>query len=254
MAKRDHETRPVAAPDTPASASPGDTARAVISIFLFVHLFVLFVCLTANLVPSSLQQRLLRVFRPYAQLLNFDLDGTRYFLTHATIRDVDHRLEVLASGESESADESWENIARGRRGSERFHRYQRLADTLSFFQDDERTTALLAESVARCYRSPAGSTITQLRCRRHTLQSWETPDSAAASPSDPDSPSYFSVVYRANILTTPAGAIRIVKRAEASLEAPPDRRADGSVRPAEGRAGGGSGQPGTGNVNSDQDP
>jgi hypothetical protein len=250
MAKRARTSRPSAPPEKLVTAALGDTACAVISIFLFIHLFVLLVCFSANLTPSLLQQRLLRILGPYAELLNFDLDGTRYFLTHATIRDVDHRIEVLPEG----VEKSWQNISLGWRGTERYHRYQRLADTLSFFQEDEGTTAVLAESIARSYLAQEGTTITQLRCRRHTLQSWETPDGVATPPSDPDSPGYFSVVYQANVLTTPSGAIRILKRAEASLEAAPDRGVDSSVEPEKVRAVGDAGDSEVRGVNSDEKP
>ena len=91
-----------------------DNTRAVVSIVLFAHVFVVSVCLAANLAPSTLEQRLLQFFQPYAQLLNFDLDGTRYYLTHATVRDVDHRIEVLPAAATGDADDQWAWLARGR--------------------------------------------------------------------------------------------------------------------------------------------
>ena len=218
-------------PDALASKPQMDTARSVISIFLFIQLFVVFVCLSANFAPSTAQQRLLRFFQPYTQLLNFELDGTRYFLTHATIRDVDHRIEILPNSESDSSDNSWQTISRGLQGSERYHRYQRLADTMAFFQEDEATTALIAEAVAHCYASQQATTVGQLRCRQHTLQSWEALDSPIPEQNDPQNPVYFAVIYRANVLTTSNDQIRILKRAEAALEAAPNRRADGSMQP-----------------------
>ncbi len=229
MARREQATRHSAnAADAPP-VTWGESTRAIISILLFVHLFVLFTCLAANLAPSALQQRLLRAFRPYTQLLNFDPDGTRYFLTHASIRDVDHRIEVLAARDEGPADEPWQNISRGLRGTERYHRYQRLADTLAFFQEDERTTAVLAESIARCYAAQSEDPISQLRCRRHTLQSWETLDLPDAQV-DPNGPNYFGVVYLASVLTDRSGEIHILKRSDAKLEAAPTRGADGSDR------------------------
>ncbi len=222
----------------PQSSGLSEGVRAAISVFLFIHLFALLVCLAANLAPSLLEQRLLWVLRPYVQLLNFDLDGTRYFLTRASERDVDHRLEILAEGDERAVDASWQNIVRGVKGSERYHRYQRLADMMSFFQEDDEVTALLAASVVRSYRFQEETRVSRIRCRRHTLQSWERPVAADGALDDPDSPQYFSVLYYANVVTTPEGDIRLVKRAAAALEAPTshDRRpavggASGSRKP-----------------------
>jgi hypothetical protein len=116
------------------------------------------------------------------------------------------------------------------RGSERYYRYQRLADTMAFFEEDEATTALIAEGVARCYLSQTGTVVEQLRCRQHILQSWEAVTSASPAQRDPNSPSYFSEVYRANVIIAPNQQIRIVKRARAALEAAPDRQANGKPR------------------------
>ena len=218
--------------------------RAVLSILIFVHVFIVFVCLCGNLIPSLLQQRLLGLFQPYTQLLNFELDGTRFFLTHATIRDVDHRIEVLPKGAAGNTDSDWLLLSRGMHGSERYGRYQRLADTLAFFEEDEAVTALIAEGVARYYLMQADTPVNQLRCRQHILQSWAAARSPSPAQRDPDSPGYFSELYRANVITLGDRQIRIVKRAAAALEAAPDRKADGSR--GTGGAAGQSGRTGAG--------
>ncbi len=92
---------------------PSENTRSLISIALFAHLFVVVVCLAANLAPSMLEQRLLQFFQPYAQLLNFDLDGTRYYLTHATVRDVDNRIEVLPARAADDGEDRWMPLCAG---------------------------------------------------------------------------------------------------------------------------------------------
>ncbi len=219
------KTRPADARQNLVGKSLSETARSVVSILLFVHLFVIFVCLSANLSPSALQQRLLGVFEPYAELLNFDIGGTRLFLTHGSVRDVDHGIDVLRPSAGNSEAEEWESISRGIRGGERRHRYQRLADTLAAFQEDEETAALIASGVARSYVDTAGQTVAQIRCRQHTLQSWAAVDSPVATARNPNSSSYFTTVYRANVLTLEPGQIGILKRNDAALEATPTRQA-----------------------------
>jgi len=103
-------------PATDQPPVPGDNTRALVSLLLFMHLFIVFVCFAANLIPSELEMRLLRLFQPYAQLLNFDLDGTRYYLTHATARDVDHRWEVLPAGAPGGTENGWQVMRQGVRG------------------------------------------------------------------------------------------------------------------------------------------
>ncbi len=207
-----------------AETALGETTRAIISILLFVHLFVIVVCLSANLSPSPLQQRLLGVFAPYARLLNFDIGGIRLFLTHASDRDVDHRIEVVHAHGDASDSEKWESIARGVRGGERMQRYQRLADTLAAVREDEEAAALIVEGIARSYLDTDGTTVAQVRCRQHTLQSWAAVNSSAATTRNPNSLSYFSTLYRAGVLTPEPGQIRILKRSDAALEATPTRQ------------------------------
>jgi hypothetical protein len=209
---------------------PGDSVRTVGSFLLFVHLFIIVVCLSSHWAPSVLQRRLLDTFRPYAQLLNFDLDGTRFYLTHAALADVDHRIEVLPDGRNDAVDDHWHNLARGFRGSERYHRYQRLADTMAYFEEQEETTALIAQAVARCYLRQEQTRIRQLRCRRHLLQSWTVFDEADPARQDPWDPSYLTTVYRADVIHS-EHRIDILKRADSSLEAAPDRERSSADSP-----------------------
>ncbi|MCU0693875.1 MAG: hypothetical protein MUF54_21005 [Polyangiaceae bacterium] len=206
-----------------ADASPqlGETARAVISVVLFAHLFIVATCLASNLVPSLLQQRLLRLFRPYARVLNFDLDGTRYYLTHGSQRDVDHRIEVLPSARDAGDPSSWVGLVRGSRGSERYHRYQRLAEAVTFFQDDDAVTALLAEGIVRQSTRHDGQALAEVRCRQHLLQSWAAARSEVPAERDPESATYYATVYAARVISGDRGEIRILKRESAALEAQP---------------------------------
>jgi len=203
-----------------------ETPRSIISIFLFIHLFILFTCLTTSFTSSSFQQRLLGIFQPYTQVLNFHLGGTKLFLTRASVRDVDHQIEVLRQGRDRTTAATWEPISRGWQGSERLQRYQRLADAMALVQEDEEPTALIAEAIARNYLETDGKAIEQIRCRQHTLQSWEAIDSLVPEERDPSSATYFATAYRADVLTTADNQIRILKRTKASLEAAPNRSTD----------------------------
>ncbi|MCU0961042.1 MAG: hypothetical protein MUF48_13135 [Pirellulaceae bacterium] len=207
--------------DVNASTRLGETARALISVALFAHLFVVATCLAANLVPSLLQQKLLRFFRPYARVLNFDLDGTRYYLTHGSQRDVDHRIEVLPAGRDAGDPSSWVRLVRGLRGSERYHRYQRLAEAIAFFQGDDAVTALVAAGIVRQSLQQDGQRLAEVRCRQHLLQSWEAVRSDVPAERDAESATYFATAYAARVITGDQGQVRILKRESAALEAQP---------------------------------
>jgi hypothetical protein len=202
-------------------AAWGETQRTVASLLLIVHVFIVAMCLAANLAPSQFQQRLMSVLRPYAQLLNFELEGTRFYLTRASAGDVDHRIEALPQGEDEQLADNWINLSAGVRGSERYQRYQRLADVMAFFAEDEQTAGLIAQSVAGYYLRQQDVSLRQVRCRSHLLQPWDVMQRGAIEELDPDDPSYFSVLYRADILIGDH-RIDVLKRAEAALEAAPE--------------------------------
>lgn len=212
---------------------PGETMRSVLSLALFIHLFIVALCLSASYTPSSLQQRLGSIFRPYTELLHLRIQGEALYLTHATQLDVDHRLEVLPAGADPAVTDSWQSIARGSRGGERYTRYQRLADAMAYFQEDEEVTATIAAGVARNYAAQ-GEPIDQIRCRQHKLQSWDAIDSTVAGVRDPNDPMYFADIYEANVLTIAPDRIRIVKRSDPALESAPTRGGDLSGVSGEG--------------------
>lgn len=208
----------VASPKSDAQVVPSDNTRAFVSLLLFIHLFIVLICLAANLIPSELEMRLLQLFQPYAQLLNFDLDGTRYYLTHATENDVDHRWEVLPVELGDGTGEGWQVLRQGLRGSERYLRYQRFADALAYAAESDELPSLMAEGVARHYERQLQIPLQEVRCRRHALQSFEVAASAEGT-DDSANPAYLSDIYRAQVVASESGPIRVLKREAPALEA-----------------------------------
>ena len=197
-------------------------ARATVSLLLFAHLFFAFVALAANVAPSRLQQRLLARFSFYTQLLNLDLNFTSLYFTHASIDDVDHRLELLPEGRSPDVDGDWVVLPDvGVRGSDRYQRYQRLARVVSFFSPQDEVTAALARAVGVNFLVQRGIRPQRLRCRRHLLQDWNVIRAGTAAQRDPNDPSYFRVAYDANFVVSRDGAVSVVKLAEADELASP---------------------------------
>lgn len=202
---------PASTPSEPSGDSP---LHAVISVFLVVHLFCVFVALSANWSSSQLQQRLLGVLRPYLQLLNFDPNLTPYHLTHATIDDVDHRLEILPAGRSVENDRDWTVLPEGGfRGAPSYKRLQRFAKTIAVLaeQENDDATAELARSTGAWAQHQRGVTPRQVRVRKHLLQTREAAFAGTATARDPNDASYFTTAYAANVLVDARGNVAVVK-------------------------------------------
>ena len=196
-------------------------ARVTVSLLLFAHLFFVFVALAANVAPSRLQQRLLARFSFYTQLLNLDLNFAPLYLTHASIDDVDHRLELLPEGRNADVEGDWVVLPDvGVRGSDRYERYQRLARGVVFF------------AARRSDRgSGAGGRVELPQPARHSAAASPlSPTSASglehdragtSAQRDPNDPSYFRVAYDASFVVSRDGAVSVVKLAEADELASP---------------------------------
>ncbi len=226
----------------------GTTARSLASILLFIHLAVVVTCLWSNLAPSPLQLRILRLFRPYARLANLELDGTRFELTQAGIDDVEHHIEFRppdeavtgssvgredrSKGSDASPLDGWQPLARGMRGGERRHRYERFSAMLAYFvsREDEEGAALIVQAAARTRIKRDGVAVKQVRARRQLLQSWDVVTDGTVEQRDPYDASYYRQVYLADVIVSGPHRIDLVKRTEAALEAAPDQKADGTQR------------------------
>ena len=220
--------------DVPSDRIAGNsTVRSVASLALFIHLFCLALVLTSNQAASPLQQRLLFVFRPYTQLLNFDVSYTRFDYTQETIDDADQRIEYLPAGKSNSEASDWVHLTAGVPGSDRLQRFQRLAGVMSYFasREDDGTTAVIAAALgAHLYRN--GEPIDEIRIRRHVLQTPDQVQGTSVAERDPNSSMYFQDVYRAQVID---GGDAVQKVEERGQVAPPTRASGQSTRRNEGR-------------------
>ncbi|MFO0902588.1 MAG: hypothetical protein U0939_06285 [Pirellulales bacterium] len=217
----------------PSGMAVPSTVRSIASLALFVHLFCLALVLTSNQAASPLQQRLLFVFRPYTQLLNFDVSYTRFDYTQETIDDADQRIEYLPEGKSNAQASDWVHLTAGSPGSDRLQRYQRLAGVMSFFasREDDGTTAVIAAAIGtHLYRHD--EPIDEIRVRRHVLQTPDQVRGTSVAERDPFDPMFFQDVYRAQVID---GGEAVQKVEERGQVAPPTRASGQSPRRSEGR-------------------
>ncbi len=206
-------------------SKPSSALTTALSLALFMHLFVVGVMLASNWSVSTLQSRLLGLLRPYAQALNFDLNYTPFYLTHGTLADVDHRLEYRAGLADEGT--PWAVIGGGASPwGESAKRYDRWAKLMASYadQDLEQVPAEIARAAAEHVRSRTSTAPTQIRVRRHLLQ---TMDAAAGQDNNaqrnPHHESYFQTPYEANVLWDDQERATVAKVAGRSESAQPAR-------------------------------
>ena len=186
-------------PPPEEAARPSEPFRTVASLLLCIHLFCISLAVWANFSPSPLLYDVLDRLRAYTTLLNFNLNYTPYHLTHGTVEDVDDRIEVLPQGKDAAQAEQWIALPDvGWRGSDRYKRYQRLAEVMSYYAQDEERSARLASSVAEHFLSVANIQPAQIRSRKHLLLTMQ--DYAAAGEPDPDGPQQWLTPYAANVV------------------------------------------------------
>ena len=217
-------------------ADESSPLRSLASLLIFIHLFCLAVAISANQAPSPLQERLLEIFRPYTQLLNFDVSFIRFDLTQETADDADHRIEYLPEGEDPANADAWVQLTAGPKGSDRRIRYQRLAGLTNFFgsRGDDATCAVFASAIGTHLAQQRQQPIDQLRLRLHLLQSPEQIVSANLEDRNPNSTRFFQELYRARVID---GGLAVQKVEDATQVAPTVRASGQPARRAESRGG-----------------
>ena len=76
------------------SGTSPDVLKSILSLFIFIHFFCVAAVLAANSERrSALQNRLVRIFAAYTQLLDFDPEFTPYYYTLG--RDIDNDARLI---------------------------------------------------------------------------------------------------------------------------------------------------------------
>lgn len=216
-------------PTNDRTGLPSDTTRGVVSVILLIHLFCILVALSANLAPSALQGRLLNLFSPYTETLNFDLDSTPYELTHINEIDEENRIELLPDesriellpqGKDETDEKNWIVLPDvGFRGGDRRQRYQRLAHMLSFLADNGEPTSrgTIGRGISDNYIYRTQIKIVKIRCRRWV----RNPPNDENAEEAYSTSGAFRVVYLADVIDT-GGEIKVSEISLTGRSARPD--------------------------------
>ncbi|HTU25903.1 MAG TPA: hypothetical protein VMF30_10930 [Pirellulales bacterium] len=216
--------------NVPAPQAPSTEIRGLVSLLLFIHLFVVAIGLVSYTAPSALEEELRKFFAPYLATLNFDLNPNayptgRFYMTHDLPVDVDAQIHVdatLPSGEERSI-----TIPEpGLWPPERRRHYQAMANAAStLVGGDEEYQPVLPRSIAGSILRSWGAARGTVRIDRHLPLQIQEAESGDPERSDPFGRNRYSPVYEAQVLVSPSGQVDISKKIAAGEAAPVDRNA-----------------------------
>ncbi len=207
--------------DTGQPTLPSSDVRGWVSLFLFIHLFIVAIGLVSYVNPSTLQERLRTVLAPYLATLNFDLRPNayptgRFYLTHELPTDFDAVIHI----DAEMPDGTERSLTIPEQGLwplERRRHFQALANTASTLTESEDFQAVLPRSIAGAILRSWGATSGTVRIDRNSPPS-------DAQRSNPFRPLQRSTVYEAKVLVSPSGQVDLVKKAAVGEVAPVDKK------------------------------
>lgn len=202
-------------------SSSSNTMRSLISLCIFLHLFVVVVALVGNVRRSALQRRLLAALAPYAESLGFVASRSVNYYTHADPRDDDHFLELDISAKSGPVTEIFPRT--GSNWSPARRREFSFAQHLGILveEQDDNLAAVLVRGLAveAMNRHQADKVV--VRCKRRLTQPLHLEDLLPEySREDPTHATYDRIIYAADIFRDEDGMVQVAKRSS-SLEVAP---------------------------------
>lgn len=202
-----------------------NTARSLISVLLFAHLFCVLVVLSSNYRRSPLLSRLVSFFAVYTQALNFDPNFTPFHLTTGQTADDDHILEVEmmdgpAAGQKFSLPPFRKHWLDERR---RFMSVNNLLAGQAEILADERdeaadisagqSTAELAKAIGGYHLRQHGGTHCVLKLVHRLSQPQEIEALPPTFPrDDPRAPQYHTLLYTADVILAGDGTLIATRR------------------------------------------
>lgn len=205
--------------------------QSVISLVLFIHLFCVAVVLSSNFRRSALQARLVSLFAPYTQLLDFDPDFTPYYFTlgRATDDDTWLAIDLYADPNLPVSDQPLVKSVRLHEGTSAWlggrRRAMQLAQMMATNADPEVENDDITSAIAR----PVGAWLIHqtnngravVRCVRRMSQPYDLATLNPGFPADnPSDPAYDSTLYEADVWIDEDGQAQVQKRVARAEAAP----------------------------------
>lgn len=212
----------------------GPELRNWVSLLIFLHLFAVFVAVTAYTRPSGMQEQLHRVFGMYLRNLHMTAfpvtyPFARYHLTHASPTDVDFTCEVEVTDDS-GAKQTTVIPVDGLFPRVRYRRYQALANatgSLAANEENDEFNSILPKAIAGGILKRHGATQGLFRCRAHYL-----PEPETMGTYNPEQRGDLDrVVYEAQVFLSPTG-VELLKKSSTLEVSPVGGGAPGAKVPA----------------------
>jgi len=194
-----------------------ESVRSVVSLLIFIHLFIVFVALAGYLAPSDLLLRMRRLFAPYTNTLFLDLSTrddlheltegniagarlapARLQQTYADTLDVDMELTVVVYDENGDEVETFTLPEPDSWGQNR-RRQLALTATIGELWAIESLRTQLPVAIGQAVMDRHGADRAYVRCRRHTLQNMDVVDSADPSLADPYDERWYQTLFEGDL-------------------------------------------------------
>ncbi|WP_254508308.1 hypothetical protein [Anatilimnocola floriformis] len=218
-------------PDKPKPAGPWNpTTRSIITVLLVMHFTCVFVVLASNNGRSPLQNRLVRIFGFYTQLLNFDPDSTPYSLTYGEqTDDVVFVVDLYADGDKPvSAQKLLKSVTLPDRGSKLLDeqkRYFKIGRIMALGSDPQNPQDDTTGEIARAFGKRIMEENDARRCVIHCIRRRSQPMNleemgTGFKRDDATDRSYDVMIYEADVWLDEDNQVQAIKRSAVNEVAP----------------------------------
>lgn len=209
------------------------TVRSVITVLLVIHFTCVFVVLSSNNFRSPLQNRLVRLFGAYTQLLNFDPNFSPFALTSGEqTDDAAIVVELYADRDKPVTQQKMmkavtlpDHGSKWLDGQKRYFSLGRLiaynSDPMIAGNGGDDITAEVARAVGKKIMTENGAQRCVVRCLRRASQPMNIEEVLPGFPRDnPEDPRYDTAVYEADVWLDEDNQVQAIKRSAANEVAP----------------------------------
>ena len=213
--------------EKPKPAEPWNSnIRSIITIFLVVHFTCVFVVLSSNNWRSPLQNRLVRIFGFYTQLLNFDPNFAPFALTNGEQTDdvafvIDLYADADKSVEQQPLLKTVTLPDHGSKLLDSQKRYFNLGRIIALNSDPmnplDDVTGAIARAVGKRIMDENDAKRCVIHCLRRTSQPMDIEQVLPGFPRDnPTDPRYDMPIYEADVWIDEDNQVQLIKRVSAA--------------------------------------
>jgi hypothetical protein len=186
-----------------------DSARPWLSLWITIHFFAICICLAANISPSEMERRVVKIMAPYAVGLHQDYGGVPLEMTRGGEIDFQHVFEVH---ETEAQPNVWLPILPGVHvgswADYRWSAFQRMVAAAASEKNEDLIHLLLERAVAH-HRRTTDKQVDVVRLMRRTALSYAA-DQALIAGDLPSAELADSNLYECRVVRLGTGQTRLL--------------------------------------------